>query len=110
MSKGEDRNLVLAGTAVVKVAAFEMSRPPYRCEIRLHAELDDGYSAYAAQLPGVVSEGETREQAIRNVTEALDAALRTYGEARQPIPWRTPVEPLAEGEIQTWIKIPLPNP
>lgn len=77
----------------------------YRCEVCLHPEPEGGFSVYVPGLPGVVSEGETRQEAIRNIREALDAVLQTYGEDRQPIPWRRSVQPAAEREMQTYIPV-----
>lgn len=77
----------------------------YRCEVRLEPEDDGGYSAYVPELPGVVSEGDSEQEAVRNVAEALRGALRTYQESEQPIPWKKEVEPLQDEEARTWIVV-----
>ncbi|UCC31816.1 MAG: type II toxin-antitoxin system HicB family antitoxin [Phycisphaerales bacterium] len=77
----------------------------YRCEIRLCGEPEGGYSVYAPELPGVVTEGETAEEAMRNVAEALQGTLRTYLDDDQPIPWKKDAEPLQQGETPCWIVV-----
>lgn len=47
----------------------------------------DGYSAHAANLPGVVSQGSTIEEAIENIREAATGAIEQYHEDMQGIPW-----------------------
>ncbi len=69
-----------------------------RCEIRLTAEVDGGYSAYAPELPGVASEGDSAEAALKNIAEALRGALRTYRHEERSIPWLKKAEPVRHGE------------
>ena len=77
----------------------------FRCEVRLEPAENGGYSAYVPGLPGVVSDGDSEQEAIRNIAEALRGALRTYQESRQPIPWQEEVEPLQVDEARTWIVV-----
>lgn len=58
-----------------------------------------GYTAYVAQLPGVVSEGGDAAEALTNIREAFIAVIKTYEDEGMPIPWRGP-EPLAQDECQ----------
>lgn len=58
----------------------------YRCKVILLQE-EGGYSVYAATLPGVASQGETEDDALHNITEALEGVLATYREQDQEIPW-----------------------
>lgn len=57
-----------------------------RIDILLQPE-DVGFSASVPQLPGVVSQGNTRDKAIRNTVKALLAVLRTYAIEGKPVPW-----------------------
>jgi len=41
----------------------------------LEREEEGGYSAYCLELPGAISQGETREEALSNVKEAIEAVL-----------------------------------
>lgn len=54
---------------------------------------DGNYSAYSPDLPGCVATGETREQAERNMYQAVEMHLHGLVEDRQPIP-----EPHASAE------------
>ncbi len=49
---------------------------------------DGGYTVFAANLPGVVSEGETVSEATANITEAFELAIETYKDLGRPIPWK----------------------
>lgn len=43
-------------------------------QVVLHPDLEDGgWIAEVPSLPGCVSQGETREEALRNVREAIEA-------------------------------------
>ena len=44
------------------------------------------YSAYSPDLPGCVATGKTREQATRNMYEAIDLHVRGMREDGLPIP------------------------
>jgi len=44
------------------------------------------YSAYSPDLPGCVATGKTREQATRNMHEAIELHVRGLREDRLPIP------------------------
>ena len=59
----------------------------HRCEIRAVREEDGGYSIYAPELPGVVSQGDTLKDAITNIAEALHVAISCYLDGNEPIPW-----------------------
>ena len=51
------------------------------------------YSAYSPDLPGCVATGETREEAERNMYQAMEMHLHGLAEDNQPIP-----EPHASAE------------
>ena len=50
-------------------------------------EQSSGYTAFARNLPGVISEGDTLEEAIENVKEAFALALECYLDSGDEIPW-----------------------
>ncbi len=77
----------------------------YGCAVRLVPEEVGGYSVYVPELPGVVSEGDTHDEAIANITEALGASLRAYHEAGQPIPWDKADKPLESDERPAWVTV-----
>jgi predicted RNase H-like HicB family nuclease len=50
---------------------------------------DGGYTALVPALPGCVSEGDTREEALRNIQEAIQIYL-------EPVDNGSPAKPNAE--------------
>ncbi len=46
----------------------------------LREEQEGGYSAQCLELPGAISEGDTKEEALRNVREAVDGYLEAFPE------------------------------
>jgi predicted RNase H-like HicB family nuclease len=57
-------------------------------KFRIHIEQDeDGkFVASAPTLPGCWSQGDTREEALRNVTEAIEAYIESLQKHGNPIP------------------------
>ncbi len=49
-------------------------------EIVLDPQQDGGFSVYVPELPDVVTEGETREEAIEMAKEAIKLYLQTMAE------------------------------
>ena len=47
---------------------------------------ESGYVAYAPALKGCVSQGETREEALRNVKEAMEVYVEALLEDGLPVP------------------------
>ncbi len=61
----------------------------YRFHILLTQEDEtDFVSAIVLNLPGVSSCGDTDEEVLANVKEAISAALESYREAGEAIPWK----------------------
>jgi len=46
----------------------------------LREEPEGGYSAQCIELPGAISQGETRKQAIVNIREAIEGYLEAFPE------------------------------
>lgn len=63
-----------------------MAQKSYECRIGLIRENDGSYSAYAINLPGVASQGETESEAIANIIDALTGAISEHLVSGQ-IPW-----------------------
>jgi predicted RNase H-like HicB family nuclease len=68
---------------------------------------DDGiYSAVALNLPGVGSCGDTEEEAMANLREAIAGALQTYAAIGEAVPWKdTTSEEIPFGAEQKWIMV-----
>lgn len=58
----------------------------YHFPVLLCPEDEGGYSIHAINLPGVTSQGDTRNEAISNIREALEGAIELYLEEGD-IPW-----------------------
>lgn len=54
-----------------------------------------GFAATVPDLPGCMSDGETPEEAIANVREAIDAWLEAARDAGRAIPTPSPVAAIA---------------
>jgi predicted RNase H-like HicB family nuclease len=52
----------------------------------LHRERDGSYVAVVPALPGCVSQGDTRADALKNIEEAIKLYLEDVREAGEPIP------------------------
>ena len=54
--------------------------------IILEKEADGGYVASVPVLPGCVSQGDTREEALTNIREAIDLYIEDCRMAGDPVP------------------------
>ncbi len=52
----------------------------------LQREDDGGYVVTVPALPGCVSQGDTRQEALRNIEEAIEIYLEDVKAAGEPIP------------------------
>lgn len=57
-----------------------------RYTVILHKESDGGYVATVPALPGCVSQGDTREEALANIKEAADVYIEDCLVASDPVP------------------------
>ena len=46
----------------------------------LREEEEGGYSVQCAELPGAISEGDTKEDALKNIKEAIQGYLEAFPE------------------------------
>ena len=49
-------------------------------------EEDGGYTVYVPTLPGCVSQGETAEEAMANIKEAIDVYMESLRERKIALP------------------------
>jgi predicted RNase H-like HicB family nuclease len=52
----------------------------------LHEEPEGGYSAQCIELPGAISQGETRKQTIANIRETIEGYLEAFPDKSAPTP------------------------
>jgi predicted RNase H-like HicB family nuclease len=57
-----------------------------RLIILLEPSEDGGYTATVPSLPGCISEGDTREEALENIREAIDLYLEPVEDDLAPQP------------------------
>jgi antitoxin HicB len=55
-------------------------------EVVLQAEAEGGFSVFVPQLPGCASQGETKEEALAMVKEAIEGYLESLEAHGDPIP------------------------
>ncbi len=63
-----------------------------RYTVVLEREPDNGYVAAVPILPGCVSQGDTREEALRNIREAIELYVEDCLVAGDPVPQEDSVE------------------
>ncbi|WMT44837.1 MAG: type II toxin-antitoxin system HicB family antitoxin [Cuniculiplasma divulgatum] len=52
----------------------------------LEPQKDGGFTVSVPALPGCISEGENREEALKNIKEAIELYLEVLKEDGKPIP------------------------
>ena len=77
----------------------------YECRVLICPEKSGGFSAFVLRLPGVVSQGDSIEDAIENIADAFQAAIQTYLEGGGIIPWRDQNLERATGCFERWILV-----
>lgn len=58
----------------------------HRFTINLHPQPEGGYTVLVPALPEVVTEGETREEAMANAREAIELVLALYRDEGRDVP------------------------
>ncbi len=77
----------------------------YRVPLVMTPQQEGGYAVTSPILPGLVTEGDTLEQALDNVEDALRATLELYEEIWRPVPGGLVQDPEA-GAIQFDLLLP----
>lgn len=83
----------------------EFAGQTYECRVLLCPETDGGYSAIALRLPGVASQGDSVEDALKNISEAFAAAIAVYLEDVGQIPWADVEVERTKGCEERWILV-----
>ena len=58
----------------------------FKIPLVLSPQPEGGYTVTSPLLPKLVTEGDTAEEALGNVRDALDAVLELYQDLRRPLP------------------------
>lgn len=64
----------------------------HRYRVLLEPDEEGGYAVWVPALPGCVSQGETREEALVNIHEAIQSYLESCLRHGEPIPEETALE------------------
>ncbi|MDZ4859146.1 MAG: type II toxin-antitoxin system HicB family antitoxin [Candidatus Hydrogenedentes bacterium] len=54
--------------------------------LTLTPQPEGGFTVTSPQLPKLITEGDTVDEALGNVHDAIAAALEIYGDERRPLP------------------------
>ena len=93
-------------TAVLdeEVRAIDPGTKLYELRVLLCPEEEGGYSIISLNLPGVISEGDTVQECLTNISEAFRGAVAAYEESGATIPWgEQTVEEAPMGSRELWI-------
>ena len=63
---------------------------PHKFTVILEPEENGGYSVHCPALPGCSSQGDSLEEALDNIKEAIRGVLKVRQEEAVPIPKETP--------------------
>jgi len=94
-----------------KPGIYDISDPvwfpkSYRCHLAIIKDGEGSFSAVVMNLPGAGSCGDTEEEAIANVREAVVGLIESYGDHQQEIPWSAfDSYEIPEGAGQKWILV-----
>ena len=78
----------------------------FECEVWIVEDEDGGYSAFAARLPGVVAQADEIDIALFEIERALGAAIASYLEHAEPIPWtEDPIQIDSQPLLKQWILV-----
>ena len=58
----------------------------YKIPLVLNPQPEGGYTVTSPVLPELITEGDTPEEVMRNVGDALEAVFELYEDQRKPLP------------------------
>jgi len=88
------------------VLSWAAPRSLYRCHVCITRDEEGVFSATVLNLPGCGSCGDTEQEAIQNVREAVLGVIASHIEAGEDIPWvNSMLSTIPEGARQRWIVV-----
>ncbi|TFG05767.1 MAG: type II toxin-antitoxin system HicB family antitoxin [Promethearchaeota archaeon] len=75
--------------------------PDMQFTFLLEEDDNGGYSARCLELKGVYGQGNTEEEALKDVQTALDLALDFYLKNKYPVPFRKIIQVKRDVQIET---------
>ena len=91
---------------ILSVRFKQITPPPHEFLAIACAEDEGGFSVFAANVPGVISQGETIEEAKANISEAFLGMLQACRKRGEPLPYS--YQPIVEltGDCQKfWVVV-----
>jgi predicted RNase H-like HicB family nuclease len=85
MSTAEDRAFTVSE---FDEKSWDRPARRFECKVLLCTEEEGGYSAHALNIAGVVSEGDTIDEALVNIADAFKATIEYCLDSETAIPWR----------------------
>ncbi len=70
-----------------------------RYTVILEPQEEGGYTVTVPALPGCISEGDTREESIENIKDAIALYIKDLRESGEGIPSDIPISEFTEVEI-----------
>lgn len=72
----------------------------FDCDVVIESDPDGGFTAYARDLPGVHTQGDTIEEVLDFARDALTATIQCYLASGDEIPWAPQRLPATEHTIR----------
>jgi predicted RNase H-like HicB family nuclease len=90
----------------VHVYSWNALKSSFDCEVAFFRSDDSpGYTAVATKFPGVVSQGDSLDEAVCNVKEALEAAIAFYLLDGEAIPSKSNWFEVPAGSIKRRVRV-----
>jgi len=67
----------------------------YKVPLILHEQPDGGFTVTSPALPELLTEGDSVDEALANVRDALSAVVEIYQDLGRPLPLKLRQDPLA---------------
>lgn len=68
-------------------------------KIVLEKDVDGGFIATVPSLPGCISQGETEQEALKNIKEAISLHISSLAADGEPIKQKTPGKKIKESVV-----------
>jgi len=81
---------------LVKTKGVNAMAKFYKIPLVLSPQLEGGYTVTSPVLPELITEGDTPDEVMRNVHDALEAALELYEDQGKPLPVNLRQDPHAD--------------
>ena len=98
--------------ATTSIGSVTMLENTFECRALIGPETDredSGFSALALRLSGLVSRGETREEALENLRNCFRDAILDYGIKGLQIPWSDVDVERSKGWTEQWVLVEIPD-